>query len=234
MKLTGSVHKVQTLTRDDQAIMFGLMCKFYDHMHAGVFEKDLRAKDFCLLLRDEDGAIQGFSTQKILTLDVGGRKVSGFFSGDTIIHKDYWGSPELFKVCMSYFMEYGKRYDAFYWFLTSKGYKTYKIMAKFFLTFYPSFRQATPPHEKSVMDAYAALLYPGEYDPATGVIQYKSVKDALKKGVADITSSTLRDKDTAFFAKVNPGYLHGDDLVCLTRMSESNLTAFAKKRLIGK
>ena len=234
MKLTGNVHEVPRLSQSDITAMFRLMSEFYDNMDFDVFKKDLNAKDFCILLYDEAGKIQGFSTQKILTLDINGKQVSGLFSGDTIIHKDYWGSPELFRAFTSYFIEYAKRHEEFYWFLTSKGYKTYKIIAKFFLEFYPTFKRPTPPYEKSIMDAYASLLYPDEYDPADSVIKYKNAKDKLKKGVADITPSVLRDEDVTFFLSANPQHYNGNDLVCLAKISDNNLAPFAKKRFIGK
>jgi hypothetical protein len=34
-----------------------------------------------------------------------------------------------------------------------------------------------------------------------------------------------------FFFKKNPGYIHGDELVCLTEIDEDNFTAAAKRML---
>lgn len=234
MKLNGELIKMENIYEQDERAMFSLMDEFYDNMRLDVFLRDLRDKDFCILLRDDKGIIKGFSTQKILCVTVDGREIHGVFSGDTIIHKSCWGSPELFKVSIPFFVEYGKQFGEFYWFLISKGYKTYKILPAFFNEFYPSFKEKTPPEAKRIIDAYGRLLYPEEYDITDGVIKYKSVKDRLKDGVADITGDTLKNSHVAFFARANPGYRNGDDLVCLARMSEDNLTPFSRKRLLGK
>jgi len=234
MKLNGKLVKIKDICGQDTEAMFSLMDEYYDNMSFDVFLLDLHNKDYCVLLYDENDRLKGFSTQKILCVPVGGKDVCGVFSGDTIIDKSCWGSTELFKVSIRFFVEYGKQFDEFYWFLISKGYKTYKILPAFFDVFYPRRGMPAPPAAKKIMDAYASLVYPGEYDGADGVIKYKTVKDKLKDGVADITEMTLKNEHVAFFAEANPTYTRGDDLVCLAEMSENNLTAFARKRILGK
>lgn len=234
MKLNGKIVKVEALCKQDTQTMFGLMDEFYDNMRPDVFLQDLGNKDYCVLLYDDAARLKGFSTQKILRVPVDGKDIYGVFSGDTIIHKSCWGSTELFKVTVSFFIEYGKQFEKFYWFLISKGYKTYKILPAFFKVFYPGCKAQTPPDAKRIMDAYGSLLYPEQYDSADGVVKYKTVKDRLKDGVADITEATLKNEHVAFFAQANPLYATGNDLVCLAEMSEDNLTPFARKRLLGK
>lgn len=234
MKLKGKIIKAAELCEQDTLTMFSLMDEFYDHMRLEVFLRDLQNKDYCVLLYDENNRIKGFSTQKILCVPVDGKDIYGVFSGDTIIHKSCWGSSELFKVSIRFFIEYGKQFGDFYWFLISKGYKTYKILPAFFEVFYPCSKTRTPPAAKRIMDAYGDFLYPGEYDSADGVVKYKTVKDRLRDGVADITEATLKNEHVAFFAEANPTYYKGDDLVCLAQMSEDNLTYFARKRILGK
>lgn len=233
MKLNGELVGVKSIRGRDTEAMFGLMNEYYDNMRRDVFFRDLRDKDYCVLLHDENNRLKGFSTQKILRVPVGGADVYGVFSGDTIIDKSCWGSPELFNISIRFLVEYGKRFDAFYWFLISKGYKTYKILPAFFDVFYPRCGTPTPPGAKKIMDAYGALLYPGEYDGSSGVIKYRTVKDKLKGGVADMTEATLKNEHAAFFAQANPTHNRGDDLVCLAEISEENLTAFARRRILG-
>lgn len=234
MKLKGKIMKVDSLCEQDTRTMFVLMDEYYDNMRLDVFLRDLGNKDYCCLLYDEADQLKGFSTQKILRVPVDGKDTYGVFSGDTIIHKSCWGSTELFKLTIRFFIDYGKQFEKFYWFLISKGYKTYKILPAFYKVFYPSFRAPTPPDAKRIMDAYGSLLYPEEYDGATGVVRYKTVKDRLRDGVADMTGAALKNEHVAFFAQANPTYTMGNDLVCLAEMSENNLTPFARKRLLGK
>jgi hypothetical protein len=234
MKLEGRVIKRSELTDREIPVMFMLMNEFYDNMSMDVFRKDLDSKDYCLLLTNETGEIVGFTTQKILSFNLDGEMIHGVFSGDTIIHRDYWGSLEMYVVFARFFFEFAKKYDRFYWFLISKGYKTYRILPVFFSEFYPSRGKVVPPLEKAVMDAYASLLYPDEYSPETGVIQYAAAKDKLKDGIADITDKELRNPDIRFFIEANPDYRKGNDLVCLARLDEDSLQPRARGLLFGE
>lgn len=234
MKLDGRVVERSKLKETDIEAMFSLMNTFYDNMSEDVFRKDLAGKDYCLILTNEEGEIAGFTTQKILSFELDGETVHGVFSGDTIIHRDYWGSLEMYVVFARFFFELGKSYDRLYWFLISKGYKTYRMLPVFFHTFYPSCRMPTPLYEKRVMDAYASHLYPDDYNPETGVIEYGSVKDKLKDGVADITAKELRNPDIGYFVRANPCYRDGNDLVCLALLREDQLQPGARRLLFGE
>lgn len=221
--LKGKVLPISDYSEDDIRAMYRLMSEFYDNTDESVFRRDFFDKDYCLSLRNETEELVGFTTQKLLELDVDGKRVNGMFSGDTIIHKEYWGDIELFKVWANFWFPFAEKYEEFYWFLICKGYKTYRIMPLFWAEFFPSFRAETPEHEQKIIGAYARLLYPDEYNPQSGVIEYKSVKDKLKSGVADIGEHELKNKDTAFFCERNPGHIIGNDLACLARIDKSVL-----------
>ena len=137
MKLSGQILKSEDLQQEEIEAMFSLMQTFYDDVSRNVFISDLMDKDYCILLCNDGGEVVGFSTQKIMSFDMGGRMIHGVFSGDTIIHKDYWGSFELYTVFARFFFAYAEKYDDFYWFLISKGYKTYRMLPLFFNDFYP-------------------------------------------------------------------------------------------------
>jgi hypothetical protein len=234
MKLHGKVVEVKVLTKQDRLTMFSLMAEYYDDINFPVFIKDLTEKDYCILLFDTNKIIKGFSTQKIISIRVRAEIIYGVFSGDTIIHKDYWGSLELHKLFADFFINYGKRYKGFYWFLISKGYKTYKMLPVFFIEFYPNHKEKTPFYEQEIIDSFGNTRYPEEYDKTSGVILYKETKDKLKTGVADITEKQLKDKDIQYFIKLNPDYIKGNDLVCIARLTEDNFKPAIKRLLLGK
>lgn len=234
MALYGKFIPVNTLTADDTTQMLRLMQTFYDGMESDAFYRDLREKDACVLLRDESGTIQGFSSQRTLTLELPEGPVHGVFSGDTIIHPAHWGSLELYKVFARHFFRDTEEQGAFYWFLISKGYKTYRILPTFFRSFYPNYAEPVPEREASIMAALGAQLYPGDYNPATGVVEYRQAKDRLRAGIADITSHQERDKHIAYFLKRNPGHTCGNDLVCLAMLTKDNLRTRTRTMLFGK
>ena len=215
--MKGAMTPINDLTEQDITTMYTLMQTYYEHTDEAVFRRDLAEKDYALTLRD-GGELVGFSTQRVLTVEVEGKPVSGVFSGDTIIRQDHWGEQELFRIWSQFWFPYAKDYDEFWWFLICKGYKTYRILPTFWEEFYPTFRRPTPAHEQAVMDAYAKALYPDEYDAASGVIVYRHEKDRLRPGVADADEHRLKNKDIAYFCERDPDWQQGNDLVCLARM----------------
>ena len=223
--MTGKMVPLADITEADITAMYALMEQYYEQTDAETFRRDMAAKDYVLTLRDE-GEIVGFSTQKVLTVEVDGKGVSGVFSGDTIIRRDHWGEQELFRIWSQFWFPYARNFDEFWWFLICKGYKTYRILPTFWEEFYPTFCRETPAHEQAVMDAYAKALYPDEYEPSSGVIVYRHEKDRLRPGVADADEHRLKNKDIAYFCERNPGWQQGNDLVCLARMD----TAAMKRR----
>ena len=229
--MTGIVKHIDELTAGEIEQMFALMNRFYDHVNFNTFTKDLYDKQTCIVLLNEKKEIKGFSTQKILSLHVNKTVIHGVFSGDTIIHKDYWGSWELFRAFARYFIEESTKYEDFYWFLISKGYKTYKILPLFYKEFYPNYRSDTPDSVRQIVNHFGQTVYPNDYNPDTGVIEYTQVKDKLKPDIATITARHLNDPDIAFFCNRNPGHINGNDLICLTRLTKNNLTLRGEKLL---
>ncbi len=224
--LKGQIKPVREYTKEEQDAMYRLMAAFYDNTSESIFRKDFLDKDYCLCLYHERDGLVGFTTQKVMTVDIGGREIHGIFSGDTIIHKEHWGDMQLFKTWADFWFDFAKQYDEFYWFLICKGYKTYRMLPLFFTEFYPNYRVRTPVYERSIIDAYASKLYGREYNQENGVIEYRTVKDKLKQGVADVGSREMKNRDIAFFCQANPGYIQGNDLACLAKIDK----ALLKKR----
>ena len=92
MDLQGSIVKINQVSEKQLKEMYSLMAKFYNNITKKNFTKDFLDKDFCIILKDEKNKIKGFSTQKILKLNYEGKDIHGVFSGDTVIHKENWGS----------------------------------------------------------------------------------------------------------------------------------------------
>lgn len=230
--MTGRIEEIEAISLDLKQGMFQLMDEFYDNMTWENFIKDLNEKDNCILLFDEEEILRGFSTQKLMTIEVDGKTITGLFSGDTIIHKDYWGSMALFKLFARTFFSDSFPQENFYWFLISKGYKTYKMLPTFFESYYPSLLAETPEFEQRVMDVFGTTKYPLEYNQNTGVIEYLGTKDKLKSGVADITGKLEDDPHIRFFIERNPQYFEGHDLVCLASLNRNNLKK-SVRRILG-
>ena len=121
----------------------------------------------------------------------------------------------------------------FYWFLMSKGYKTYRFLPVFFNDFYPKFNGSADQDYKSVLDTFAALKFPNNYQPERGLIVFQG-KDRLKRGIADIDEKRMRDEHIRYFTQINPKWAEGDELACITRIDRDNLKCRACMLLDSK
>jgi hypothetical protein len=215
--------------------MFTLMDRHYENVAPGAFAADLEEKDWVIVLTDpHTGTLCGFSTQMLLHVEVAGRPVQALFSGDTIVDRDRWGDSALAHAWGHLAMSLIDAHEdaELYWFLISKGYKTYRFLPLFFHEFYPRHNVATPVWARTVLDALGSYKYPAMYDPTAGVVKADCNKDRLRPGVAELTPERLRDPHVRFFAGRNPGHTFGDELCCLAPLTRANLTP-AAYRVIG-
>lgn len=217
------------LSGDQKEQMYNLMCRYFDNVLEDTFETDLKEKHWIILLEEGDtGVIRGFSTLMLLReMEIGGRRVSAIFSGDTIVEDSFRNTPGLFRTFLDFSIPLSKELERrgclLYWFLISMGYRTYRLLPSFFHEFYPRYDRETPPFEKEVIDRLAGSRYPGKYDSRTGVIHYPEGREALKPDCAGVPRSRLRNPHVRFFCRNNPLAGRGDELVCVARISERNL-----------
>jgi hypothetical protein len=235
MRLKGLLVPVAALTRAQREEMFALMDRHYEDVTRSAFAADLAEKQCVILLLDpQTEAVCGFSTQVLLDADVDGRPAKALFSGDTIVARDRWGDGALAHVWGRMALALMDSWPdvELYWFLISKGYKTYRFLPLFFHEFYPRFDVPTPASAAAVIDALGRHKYPGRYDPAAGVVRADPGGERLRPGVADITPERLRDPHVRFFAARNPGHGRGDELCCIAPLTRANFTR-AAYRAIG-
>lgn len=223
-RLRAETVTVSRLDQEAREQMFEVFMDYYESVSYERFLEDLHGKDDVILLIDSQDRIQGFSTMKNLDLTVRGRKVYGLFSGDTVVARAYWGQRVLGQAFLRYLLARKARHPfaPYYWFLISKGYKTYLLMANNFEQHAPRFEREMSRWERAVLDAMAASLYPHEYDPRTNLITFPASHGQVRRGVADI-SPTLRESYPRidFFAKMNPTWAEGSELACIARMTWS-------------
>jgi hypothetical protein len=232
MKLESQTLSVRELQPECIAQMEQLMRAHYEGVSGSQFLADLRAKQWVILLRDQ-GQLCGFSTQVLFDYPLAGRPARILFSGDTIIEKNHWGSLALpvawgrlmLSLCAA-------RPDSeLFWLLTSKGYKTYRFLPVFFHRFYPCCDGETPAFEKALLEGVAGQRFGKRFDPAGGILRAEAGAQRLREGIADIDAGRLRDPHVAFFQKMNPGHLRGDELVCLARFHMDNLKPYIRRQL---
>lgn len=232
MPVDARVTPVGELTPKIRDEMFALMTRHYENVRRDIFERDLAEKDTVILLADADSDhVCGFSTQLLLDADVAGRPIRALFSGDTIVDREHWGSPALAIGFGTVVLSVMERFpgDELYWYLMSKGFRTYRIMAAYFKEFFPRFDATTPPEIRDVIDSVAAVRYSERFDQAAGIVRASANSDRLRAGLGEVTDERLNDAHIEFFASRNPGHAAGDELCCVTQLCEENFSAVARR-----
>lgn len=204
--------------------MFQLMADHYDCVRRDQFEADLEWKDRAILLLDSSDEIQGFSTVAVNPKDSGGPDYDVFYSGDTIIHRDYWGTQELVK---GFSMEAGRSKAEgrrLLWMLLSKGHRTYSYLPLFAQRYYPAADPDRDAHElRPILADCAAQLFGEAWKPERGVVKFAESLGQLKPELSQGTAERATQKHVRFFLEQNPGYATGDELVCMTELEPANL-----------
>lgn len=230
-RLRPSFVGVSTLTAADRLHLFDLYRRYYQGMSEATFLADLADKDTVLLLSDEHGELQGFSTLSVWRRRHGDGDVRILFSGDTIIAHRYWGSQALPLSWITYAgtLKAEAPEVPLYWFLIVKGHRTYRFLPTFAESFYPDWRHPTPAGILALMHDLATQRFGDLYDPGTGVVRCDSTHGHLADGWSDISARELKRPDVAYFVARNPGYARGHELVCLCELSQANLKPIARR-----
>lgn len=212
--------------------MFELMRRHYDNVEWDVFQADLDEKQWVIrLIDDETGLLSGFSTQMLFPVQVSGREILAVYSGDTIVDREKWGTMALglaaVRLAFSLMDEHADR--ELFWFLISKGYKTYRFLPVYFHEFFPRYDRETPSWAAEIIEACGRMRFPQRYDPATGLVKAVSDGCRLREGVATVTEQRLSDPHVKFFAERNPGHVVGDELCCLAALTRENFSPTARR-----
>jgi hypothetical protein len=232
--LTARVLDVRALSRPDRARMFQIYQAHYDGTSRERFEEDLAAKDMALTVHSTDGAIQGFTTLLVLEAEFADAPIRAIYSGDTIIDRAYWGSQVLAFtwIRLAGAIKAEEPAVPLYWFLIVKGHRTFRYLSAFSRAFYPHWTMETPAPQRALMDQLAEARFPGCYRSDLGVVHFPNSHGHLKPDLAEIVPAEAARADVAFFLARNPGYRHGDELVCLTELSADNLRPLARKQFL--
>jgi hypothetical protein len=210
--------------------MHRLMETCYDHVSLDRFTRDLARKNWVLLLPDSSGVIQGFST---LALNPCGLEESDYdilYSGDTVIHPEHWGGQSLVRGFLDTAGAIlSSRRRPLFWYLLSKGHRTYMYLPLFFKRYFPAVEQSRHLAIGSSLAAFCSeRLFPGNWQPDRGVIHFPERHGQVNAGLAEDTRSRAGHSQVDFFIRCNPRFDEGDELVCMAELSPENLRPRAR------
>jgi hypothetical protein len=209
---------------EEREMMRALLGTYFDGVMDEQFARDLEEKDWVLRVM-AGGRLVGFSTLAVGEAVVAGRCVNVVYSGDTIMAPEAWGSTVLAKGWITLVRRACAELPVrpCYWLLLSSGFRTYRFLPVFWREFWPRHDAEMPAEVRVMKDALARGRFGAAYDAVAGVVRF-SVPQRLRGGLAEVPVARARDAHVAFFLASNPGHVEGDELVCLTELSDVNLT----------
>jgi len=226
--LTSIIARLATVLESQKESMFLLHSRYFCNVHRDAFFNDMNQKDWVIILR-ERREIVGFSTLQILRCAVDDAERVFLFSGDTIVDREHWQDSTLAGSFGHLILRAMAEYDhsSLYWFLISKGYRTYRFLPVYFNSFYPAYNRTTPPKYTRLIQAVAILKFGEAYDARTGLVRLAGQKDRLTPEMCEVSEARRKDPHVRFFLEKNPAYCLGDELACIADVARENLNRCA-------
>lgn len=195
----------------------------YDGSSQALFFGDLATKGEVLLVHAADELI-GFTTLRVFERQWQGLPIRVVYSGDTVIERAHWGQQSLASAWIARMGALKREQPRvpLFWFLLVKGHRTFRYLPAFGHSFYPHWSEDRS-DLKPLADALALDMFPDDYNPATGVVEFSASRGHLKPHIAWPTGAQLNRPGVRFFLERNPGFQRGHELVCLCEIEEHNM-----------
>ena len=233
--LTFELLPINEVTPHYQDRMFHLMNLYYDKISQVNFIDDLKSKQWVGLVMDGNDEVQGFTTFAINPGTKQQKEYNVLFSGDTILAQEHWGSQIIVK---GWCHSVGRIISSdpskkWYWYLLSKGHRTYMYLPLFFQNYYPSVNSSADHDElKKIASSVSEELFGSFWNEEKGVIRFDHSRGELKVDLAESTFEKSRSTFVNFFLKKNPFFHQGQELVCVASLHPDNMLRSAKKYMI--
>ena len=226
---TAQLIPIQQLSSSNWKAMYALLSSHFEGVSFAIFEQDLKQKNWAILI-EQNGILKGFSTLLIYQTKFAEETISVVYSGDTIVDPSAWSSSTLSKAWIASvrYLHQTFAQEKLYWLLIVSGYRTYRFLPIFWQEFYPCYWIETPQQINKLMDFLACDRFGENYNPETGIVRFPQPQ-ILRNGLRGIPPKRLKDPHICFFRNQNPGHLQGDELVCLTKICEANLTSAGRR-----
>jgi hypothetical protein len=231
MSVTATIRTVALLTPRLRDAMFEVLDACFENTDRQRFERDLAGKQWLILVED-GGQVAGFSTARIIELRLAEGRQRFLFSGDTVVAPAYWQQPALaaaFGHLALHLLDTSP--TPLFWFLISKGFRTYCLLTANFCEFIPDCRHRDTARLQASLDAVARHMFGDRYDQARGIITAGPLSDFLRPELQIIPEGKRRNQHVRFFLERNPGWPHGDELACLAPLTRDNLTPLARRQI---
>ncbi len=214
---------VAALDCGERAELFALLDTHFEGVTGTQFDRDLDEKDWVLRIRRE-GRLVGFSTLQLYETQHDGERLNVIYSGDTIVAPEAWGSPVLARgwIALVRSLQATRPGERWVWLLLSSGFRTYRFLPVFWRDFSPR-HDGGSACDDALRVRLAAERFGDRFDATAGVVRFAQPQ-RLRGALAAVPGGRDDDPHVRFFLERNPGHGAGDELVCLTMLSDDNLT----------
>jgi hypothetical protein len=227
-------HEVLDVARVPAAVreeMFWRFTEQYAEVELDIFLRDLAAKRFVLVVREPAGLLVGFSTLAVDAAEAGGERLRYIFSGDTFLDQRYWGDTTLLR---QWFRLAGRiraedPSTSLYWFLITKGHRTFRILTSFFVDYVPHRGRRRDGRLEEIRNVLGRQRFGDYFDPRTGLIDFGASRGQLQEDLADADRYARINGNADFFLACNPDYARGVELACIGQFETGNLRKYAAR-----
>ena len=197
-----------------------------------VFEDTLRELPELALFRTADGMLVGTTSIDVYDVAHGGRSSMVIYTSSVVVDERYRRHNFLAKLGLRLYLRTKLRHPfrRVEWLFDTFSYKSYLLLARNFVEFWPRRDRPTPVSVAVWIDTLARARYGNEWQPERGIVVRSGTK-RLKASTAPIDDGLLADPDIRFFDAVNPGHREGDVLVCWCPLTLANWLGVAKGAL---
>jgi hypothetical protein len=222
----------ESLSVAEREEMFDLLTQHFEGVTRAQFEADLAEKNWVVQI-EREGRLLGFSTLLVCEAAFAGTPLTAIYSGDTIMAPEAWNSPALARkwIAAVNFLRARSEGRPCYWLLLTSGFRTYRFLPLFWREFHPCFDRPAPEYEQQLLVHLARARYGAAFDAAAGLVRFPRPQK-LRGALRAIPPGRERDPHVAFFLTQNPGHAAGDELACLARIDEANLTAAGRRMVL--
>jgi len=232
-RLEAKVRERRELSAEDAGRMYALYSAYYTETSCERFAADLAAKDYVIQLF-AGADLCGFSTLALLEFSAGGAARRAIYSGDTIIDHRYWGEQALASAFCRFAgaVKAGAPGTPLYWFLITKGHRTYRYLGAFSREYYPHPVRPTPPLAAECIDTLARSRFGEAWQPESGIVRFERSQGQLRAAWTEPRPSLTARAQVRFFLERNPGHASGNELCCLTELAVANLRSYARRAFL--
>ncbi len=227
--MIGRLVRRDDLGEAERASMHALLESHFDGVTREGFEADLAEKNWVVVI-EEDGRLFGFSSLLIYETSEVGEPVTVIYSGDTIVARDAWNTWALPGSWIAAVRALREEYSRgrLYWLLITSGFRTYRFLPVFWREFHPRHDAPIPVETKALLSSLAIGRLGAAFSPEIGIARLPRPQ-VLRPDLRSVPDGRWADPHVAFFLARNPGWVAGDELVCLTEIAYDNLTPAGRR-----